>query len=131
MTDEHEQQKLVAQIKQTLDQSAEKLDSDTLAQLRAGRNRALAGKTVQSARPVWQHCAELVGWGSGDGKVPAAYLAASLAVVLVIGSFWFTRSGELQDISALGNLDLLTAAEEPEFYEQLDFYLWLENETES
>ncbi len=95
---------------EALDESANNLDADTLVQLRACRNRALAGE-LQSARTRWQWGAERVGgiFGSGDRFVPAAYLMTPLAVVLVIGSFWFSRPAELQDVSALGNLGLVSA----------------------
>ena len=126
----NEREELLVRIKEVLDESCENLDPGTLGQLRERRSRALAGEAASLTVGKRWYTAVL-GEGGNGGAYASAALLTSLAVVAVAGWFWLARPAELQDLSALANLDLLTAAEEPEFYEQLDFYLWLEDETES
>jgi len=125
MTDERKE--MLAQIKKALDESSDNLDPATLGLLRERRRRAEPARANGTGR-FRQWCTAVLGGGNDGARAPAAYLLTSLAVVAVAGWFWLSRPAELADVSALGNLDLLTAAEEPEFYEQLDFYIWMEHE---
>ena len=125
-----ERKETLAQIRKALDESSDKLDPATLGLLRERRRRALAGEPARASGTgrFRQWCTAVLGGGDDGARTPAAYLLTSLAIVAVAGWFWLSRPAELADVSALGNLDLLTAAEEPEFYEQLDFYIWMEHE---
>ncbi len=122
MADEYEQEMLV-RVKAALERKAEMLDPDTCERLRVARNRALAEAGSGSG---WRS-APLVDtwWRAGFG-----YALASLAVVVVAGWLWLSPARGPQEIGMLADLELLTAAEEPEFYAQLDFYLWLDDEAE-
>ncbi len=129
MTDD--QKRFLEQIRNRLDESSANLDADTLARLRECRKQALAGEPASADSTLRSWYRSLTGIGSLGERLPvAAYLLGSVAVVSVAGWLLLSRPAELQDLSALGNLDLLSAAEEPEFYEQLDFYLWMEHENE-
>ena len=100
-------------VKRVLDESADALDEDTLRKLRIARKEAVAR---HSPRQTW--------WQPLAGGAAVA----SLAVVIVVGSFW---SGSGQDgvpVSGFDDLELLSSAEDIEFYEDLEFYQWLENE---
>ncbi len=128
MTDERKE--MLAQIRKALDESSDNLDPATLGLLRERRRRALAGEPARASGTgrFRQWCTAVLGGGDGGTRAPAAYLLTSVAIVVVAGWFWLSRPAELADVSVLGNLDLLTAAEDPEFYEQLDFYIWMEHE---
>ena len=105
--------KLVSQVRRTLDLRAEELDAVTLARLRAMRRQAVAelGARVErrERRASW--------W------VPAATFATA-AVAAVVFSLWngvrdFAPGAELSE------LEILADAEALEMLEDLEFYEWL------
>ena len=112
----NEEQKFVERARQSLEARAAELDPQLVIQLREARRTALA-----SPRRVGHR-----GW------VPAL-AAASLAAVFV-GVMWFgaetqtPEAGIVQASLENGATDfaLLTSREDLEFYEQLDFYFWLD-----
>ncbi len=124
MTDQRDR-KMLARVKEMLDQQVEELDTDTCERLRMARNLAVM-KAASAPGFRWQS----IPFRASHWKPVAAYALASLVVVTVAGWFWFSQPAELQEITVLADLELLAAEEEPEFYEQLDFYLWLDDETE-
>ncbi len=105
-TDEFERQ-----VRALLDADADALDAATRDRLAAARERALAqaGRAGGSRK----------GWAWG--------LAASLLLGVALGLA--LRQGE-EAAPALEDLALLSASEEPEFYEELDFYAWLAEQAE-
>ncbi|MCI0750142.1 MAG: hypothetical protein L0Y32_06340 [Nevskiales bacterium] len=103
---------------QALRASERQLDARTLMRLRAIRTQALA----ETDTPMWH-----ARWA-----VPAALAAGVLAWVLI--PFGSHEPHGIQDLPALVSLDLseaealelLMSERGPEFYQNLDFYLWLE-----
>lgn len=101
-----EEQQFIEQAKETLAKSAAELDSETLAGLSRARAHALA----RPAKKNW------LLWGAA----PATGLI--LAALLI-----FTWHGQLPQIekSIVDDLSLLVTEDPLEFYEEIEFYLWL------
>lgn len=119
MSREHEKQSpgegLHALVRQHMDQSTDALDTSIIERLAAGRRQALE-QTVQE--PPKRTRTPVTGLG----------LAASVAMVAVLSTFFTgndTTTGPTPEAEALE----LMAAEEPlALYEDLEFYLWLEEQ---
>lgn len=106
----HPQQVWLDTIGRELDRSIEKLDDTTLARLRAIRRQAMASRT-SPRRPArsWLY-----------GGAVAAATAGTLAFAL-----WLPHRQAVSPPTP-EDLELLSIAEELEFYEDLEFYQWLE-----
>lgn len=107
--------RLLRDIKKTLDQSNAVLDGDTLARLRQARHQALdAAETRRSPFVLW-------------GPVTAMASVAMLSL-----SLWLyqAESAPVNMMAGLEDIELLAANEDIDFYENLDFYLWLEGQEE-
>jgi len=145
--DKHSQQQdhFLRDLKETLDASEKSIDANTLGQLRAARREILSNSVrsekTQQVRPGW--------W------MPVGSLAAVATVAVVAVSLWSLPPGQMldeqistaEDIAMLSGLSLsdsglsgnglsdnslndseLSDAEALELYENLDFYLWLDDE---
>jgi hypothetical protein len=113
-----EDERLVAGIRQRLDQSCRSLDGHTLSRLNSIRHAALERKQSRSSRML------LLPFG---GFVSACVLVLSVTLF---------RPGVAPDLdssagaSALEDIELLTSTESLDFYEDYEFYQWLaENES--
>ncbi len=93
-----------------LDAGEGDLDPTTRARLRAARREALA---AHRRTPAWRQA-----W-----PVTAAGLAAAV-LVAVLGVRLWTSPGD--DLPPLEDMALLSDPAGPEFYQDLDFYLWLD-----
>lgn len=93
-----------------LDQGAEQLDHVTLQRLARARHAALHGETRNPRRRV----APWIG----------AAVAASLVAAITLNG-WMGSERAPYEVAAM-DLELLTAREEFEFYQDLDFYEWLD-----
>lgn len=111
MTDNDKQEKLLNHTRDMLDKSIDSIDDDTARRLKQIRFQALEQKKI---KPGWFK--------------PLPAMAATAAVLVVAVSLWTTRPAELNDALALEDMPLLSAAEELEFYQELDFYNWLDDE---
>lgn len=102
-------------LSNSLDQSVEEMDVSTQARLRAARREAVAASEIQS-RPAW--------------LMPVGGLATAAAVAVLTMSLWMVTPDESMDaqLPPLEDLALLSDSEGLEFYEDLDFYLWLDDE---
>jgi len=104
-----------------LDQAVDELDDATLRDLRRVRREALlASKPVVSEkRPAW--------------LLPMGGLATAATVAVLTVSLWLTlpENDPATQLPPLEDLALLGDAESLEFYEDLDFYLWLDDEKEA
>ena len=124
MTDENKLPDWTIQAKQTLDESAQNLDAATLSRLNRARQRAL-----ETSRPR-----RLRSW-----FVPAG-LASACAVALAVAVVWHRPTAVpagapdpfIAAPTAMGNpfagndLDLVSSDDGIEFYQDLDFYAWLD-----
>jgi hypothetical protein len=114
---------LSERIRRRLDEDVANLDSATLSHLRQARQHALSTAT-QSRRPR-QRARWLLDASTGDWLVPAgafaSIVATAFALTLTVAEPENGLAREVED------LDLLTAGEELELYENLEFYQWLED----
>jgi ferric-dicitrate binding protein FerR (iron transport regulator) len=97
-------------------QAEQQLDQLTVARLRAARKRALDA----SPRPRFA-------WLLSGGLATAAVAAA------VAGMVWFQLpSDSLAPVEpVVADVDILTTAESPEFYGELEFYDWLASKADA
>ena len=102
--------KLMKDARALLEHRADDLDDLVVARLRAARLRAteVAGKRQQ--RFAWL-------------KSAGGLVAASL-VIAVAATVWLTNPTAPNN--GFDDLEMLVSAESPEFYQDLDFYLWLD-----
>lgn len=96
--------------------SENSIDAVTLMRLRAARARA-----VEAAMP--RALPQRLGWA-----VPAALAAGVLAVVIAPRLDFAPTAVNVAEAEAL---DVLTDEMGPEFYENMDLYLWLEESSDS
>lgn len=114
---------LIEGIRHRLDEEVDSLDSATLLRLAQARRLALAAAAVP--RPRWRRTIRLSTGPAGDWLVPAgalaSILATAVALTLMVAEPGNGSARELDDV------ELLTAGEELELYENLEFYLWLQD----
>jgi hypothetical protein len=103
------------QARHALDESAQNLDASTLSRLNRARQGALA-----QGRPLrpWY--------------LPAG-LASACAVLVAVAIAWHTPTNSIMPTAAGANagsfdsdLDMMTSDDGIEFYQDLDFYAWLD-----
>ncbi len=105
-------------VRQTLDQSLDDLDTETLAKISRLKYRAIEKAERKKSRKLL--------WG----------IASTIAILLIMVSFNLPQRNNVQITSAdLPELNILTSAEPLDFYaEDIEFYLWfaetMETETE-
>ncbi len=103
-------EKLLRAIKARLDEAAERLDPGTRAALAQRRQEALT-------RPAPRR------WF----VVPRPVLATAAMLVLVLGvSYWMQPPDGHAPASLLDDIELLVSGGEVVDYEELDFFLWLD-----
>lgn len=104
-------------VRRTLDDSADNLDARTLSQLTQARHRALEearSKPSLYRRPFWLSLAGL----------------ATATVVVFLAIFLARDPSGPQYYSAIEDVEILAASENPEFFAELEFYAWLAEEME-
>jgi len=118
VNDEQDTDHLLKRTKSTLDQAADGLDDATLRDLRRLRRAAVAASqpAPRDSRLAW--------W------LPVGGLATAATAAVLTVSLWLTPAAHdpAAQLSPLDDLALLGDTESLEFYEDLDFYLWLEDE---
>jgi len=107
------------QTKRLLDESAAELDAATLSRLNRARQAALEQAGPRAMRPWF---------------VPAG-LASACAVLIMVAVAWHmptrTTTPALTDANAgtfASDLDMMSSDDGIEFYEDLDFYAWLDSQ---
>ncbi len=105
---EFDEDKLTENIKQTLNDSAESIDANTLSRVRQIRAQAVARAEIR------QH--------SWSGVMTGA-LATSCVMVFTI--MILLRSPTPIENLPVDDLDLISSSESLELYEDLEFYEWL------
>lgn len=101
---------LISQVKDQLDQSVERLDTEVVARLRRARYEALHSQP----KPLpWL-------W-------PLSGLATACTALLVIALWWQVPEKPVSNGTAqiIEDVEVLMAADQLEFYEDLEFYGWL------
>ncbi len=114
--------KLAQLSQQTFNQKLNEIDDDVLLRLKQSRlkavnaaSQATTGNSIALGFPAWL------------SPISAATAFASVAL---IASILFLQPGFQSEtnISPLDDIVLLSANDDFELYENLDFYIWLENE---
>ena len=122
MNDDKWLQKNQDAIRQRLDSYVDEMDAADLSRLRQAREQALDSASQKA------------GFGGRFAWPAGLAVAASLVLVILLGRGINSNGDGLQPdlngqqnnvITALADVDLLTAQEQTEFYENLDFYEWL------
>lgn len=108
-----EDEKFASRIKQQLDQQVDGMDGQTLARLRQARATALADSSARAWR--WQ---------------PIAAFASVTVLAVAVWLALPVNSGGEQNMAALDDMELLAAADDLEFYENIEFYQWVESQDE-
>lgn len=106
-----QEQAFLQRIKTTLDENEAQLDTNTLRDLRLARHTAL--ESLRKPRRLWQ-------------PVAMATVAATVAVLVVALQVLQPKPATMQ--SGVEDVALLSANDDLELYENLDFYQWLELE---
>ncbi|MEE8388576.1 MAG: DUF3619 family protein [Acidiferrobacterales bacterium] len=102
--------KLIDQTRRVLDARADQLDDNIVARLRAGRLRATEVAARKNKRPAWIN--------------PVGGLVAATLVVGIATSLWMANPSVPKH--GIEDMEILASVESPEFYQNLEFYLWLE-----
>lgn len=111
MSADNKEQAFIDRSKMLLEKSVAQIDSATRAELRSIRQQALQAQH----KPAW--------WLS-----PLPAFAATAAVLVVTVSVWFNQPVENNNAPAMDDMQLMAAAEDLDFYQELEFYEWLEHE---
>jgi hypothetical protein len=106
-------------LRSLLDKKAGELDSHTLSRLRQARSRALARQSKPAGR------LQLPDWSIAGGLATATIAVLAFSFLLET-----PQDPGLPPVPA-GDLEILASGEDLEFYDQLDFYHWLEEEGET
>lgn len=117
--------KLIEHAKAALEKQANELDDNVVARLRAARLRASEVADQKNERPGWA-----MGLGGAMANIltrPAGAIVAATLVLSVATSLWLANPSAPHH--GIEDMEILASAESPEFYQELEFYLWLEEET--
>lgn len=114
---------LIERIRRRLDEDVDRLDGATLSRLEQARRRALA-VLAQPRRPRWP-MTWLARRPAGDWLVPAGAFASVVTIAVAL-TFMVAEPGNGL-AREVDDLELLTAGEELELYENLEFYQWLQD----
>jgi hypothetical protein len=102
----HDEKQLIDQVRETLDKQADDLDYVTVQRLAAARRRAVS---VPTRRP----------W-----LMPIGTFAAASVMALALGVWWTGPAREAAPLP-VADMALLASADDVEFYDDLEFYVWL------
>jgi ferric-dicitrate binding protein FerR (iron transport regulator) len=111
---QEQEQAFLRRVQSALDEHEGQLDASTLRDLRLARHRAL--ETLQKPRRLWQ-------------PVGLAAMAAAVAVVVV--ALQFLQPKVPDTAPGMEDMALLSAGDEFDLYENLEFYQWLELEKQN
>jgi hypothetical protein len=111
--------KFLNAAKRALDDAEKNLDGGTVARLRAARREAIEQGLRRPARlrPGW--------------LLPVGGFATAAIVFAVAGLLWFSAPNPNLLQTNVSDIELLTAHENPEFFADLDFYDWLDNDSDA
>ena len=112
MNEKKREEEFIEEVRRTLDESTEALDTGTTARLSRARKQALEGQGERAARSR--------GWY----RSPLAGLAAA-SVLVIVGALYFSSIGGFSANGSVEDVELLASTEELTLLEELDFYTWL------
>lgn len=104
-------ERLVETITAHLDRSAATLDEGIARRLRAARAETVAAAGRPRRKLSWR-------WLTAGGF-------ATVAALIVAGVLWMNSGRKATAVANLDDMEIVTAKEQMQFYEDLDFYRWL------
>jgi len=111
--------KFLNAAKRALDEAEKNLDAGTVTRLRTARREAIEQGL---RRPSRRH----PGW-----LLPVGGFATTAIVFTVASLLWFSAPNPNLLQPNVSDIELLTAHENPEFCADLDFYDWLDNDSDA
>lgn len=119
MNDKKSDQRFMQEIKQELDSSCDRLDAHTLSRLTHIRHQAIEGALGNSKLAFYHRLFQ-------QNPLLSGSLIATFALVLGIG-FYFNMGSGTPDItlSELEDIEILSADDNFELYDDIEFYQWL------
>lgn len=122
MKDDRGDKAFLDDVKRRLDKGAEEIDELTLARLGAARRRAVEAGGRRHA--AWQLGDILVAgrWGR------IVWLAGGLLLLALVVLRPPLSSPASQPLHLLDDMELLGSSEDLEFYQELDFFIWVADE---
>ena len=111
--------KFLDAAKRALDEAEKNLDAGTVTRLRTARLEAIEQglRRPSRMRPGW--------------LLPLGGFATAAIVLAVAGLLWFSTPNPNLLQANVSDIELLTAHENPEFFADLDFYDWLEDNNDA
>jgi hypothetical protein len=110
--------RLTAAVRRGLDEAATRLDDTTLRQLSAARERALSAAKAGSRTPRPRR----IGWLWPLGATVSASLVVAVGAWLLLVT---PAALGPQLVASMDDLELLATQDAPDFYADLEFYVWL------
>jgi len=107
--------KLAVNIRQTLDDSVESLDANTLSRIRQVRAQAIDKAVAKTVIQQTNWSAIMSG-------------AMATACVMVFAVMILLKTPVAKQTVPMDDLDLISSSESLELYEDLEFYEWLEED---
>ncbi|MCG7932577.1 MAG: hypothetical protein N0C88_20255 [Candidatus Thiodiazotropha lotti] len=120
-------EEFLSEVKQQLQQSSDALDELTLAKLGAARRRAVE----VGSRPAVYRFGDVLFLGRGGMAILILAGLLLIASAVLLKTTNTPVEQQMQSITLLEDMELLGAAQELEFYQELDFYLWVTDEQDS
>ncbi|MCG7874479.1 MAG: hypothetical protein N0C81_13410 [Candidatus Thiodiazotropha lotti] len=120
-------EEFLSEVKQQLQQSSDALDELTLAKLGAARRRAVE----VGSRPAVYRFGDVLSLGRGGMAILILAGLLLIASAVLLKTTNTPVEQQMQSITLLEDMELLGAAQELEFYQELDFYLWVTDEQDS
>ena len=111
MKQDNKDQLFTDNARQRLDKSVDATDEETSSRLRQIRYQALNKKADKN---IW--------------LTTYSAFAATAAVLVLTITVWLTQAPTINDELVLEDISILTSTEELDFYQQLEFYNWLDDE---
>ncbi len=113
--------KFISKLRSDLSTSLDKIDDKTAQQLRHARAQAVHAATIKKE----DKSRYLPHWLS---PASAAVSFASISIITIVLWFMPQSTTPTTPFNIVEDIALLSAPEELEFYEDLDFYIWLDHE---
>lgn len=121
------EKELVDFSRQLLDDSLNELDDSVLSRLRQSRQLAINAALETSRQNAPTPAFTFPNW-----LAPVSTGAAFATIALSVSLFWTQpMPNKIQGNGFIENITLLSQSEELELYQNLEFYLWLEDESTS
>jgi len=115
--------KLLDDARTTLNRRAEELDDSVVAKLRAARMRATEAADRQRDAGSWISRVAGAGQSLALSRMTGSLAAASMVLAVAV-TVWLANP--VAPRNNLEDLEILAASEAPEFYQDLEFYFWLD-----